>query len=135
MLPLAQTLPPAADLYAFTGCVVFCLAVAVAVKKLFFEKAAPQPFVVKPHEDAVTKNQLTEVHGRISRERKELDLALARIEAAHAAATQRLDGELRGIRDEIKESRDAGEVRMEKLRASLDDQTRLIIEVIREAKS
>lgn len=92
----------------------------------------PQPFTVKQAEEFVTKAQLTEVHGRIGRERREIDAHFARIEAAQLAAGQRLDAELVAIRESIQESREAGEARVEKLRDAMDEQTKLIISVIRE---
>ena len=92
----------------------------------------PQPFTVKQAEEFATKAQLTEVHGRIGRERREIDSHFARIEAAQLAAGQRLDAELVAIRESIQESREAGEARVEKLRDAMDEQTKLIISVIRE---
>lgn len=98
------------------------------------EAETPQPFMVKPVEELATKAQLTEVHGRIKRERQEIDAHFARIEATQLASAQRIDNELLAIRDSIQESRDAGEQRVNGLRDKLDEQTRLIISVIREAK-
>lgn len=87
-----------------------------------------------PSNTYATKEQLKEAHGRIGRERNEINVAIAKIEAAQAAASIRVDAELRAIRMQIEESREAGEARVEKLRGALDDQTKLIIDVIREAK-
>lgn len=98
-------------------------------------EATPQPFMVKPVEELATKAQLTEVHGRIKRERQEIDAHFTRIEATHLASSQRIDNELLAIRDSIQESRDAGEQRVNGLRDKLDEQTKLIISVIREAKN
>lgn len=96
-------------------------------KKHFRENPAPS-------DTYATKEQLREAHGRIGRERNEINVAIAKIEAAQAAASIRVDGELQAIRVQIEESRQAAEARVEKLRTALDDQTKLIIDVIREAK-
>lgn len=99
------------------------------------KEETPSPLVVKAHDEWATKAQLTEVHGRIKRERAEIDAHFARVEAAAAEAARRIDGELHLIREEIQESREAGEARVEKLRDAMGEQTKLIISVIREGKA
>lgn len=124
MLPLAQTLPPAQDLAAFFG---------VAAFLLIIYNQAKSAFGINPplHKSYASKDELHEVHGRIKRERAEINQAMAKIEAAALASNCRLDDELSAIREQIVDNNRAGEARMETLRTQIADQTKLIISVIR----
>ena len=135
---LAQAAPEPQALSDFLA-VFFYLAgsvVALVVGwfQIFPRKQAetPQPFTVRQAEEFATKAQLTEVHGRIKRERGEIDAHFARVEQAALEATRRVDHELHAIRESIEDGQRAGEARVETLREKIDDQTKLIISVIRE---
>jgi hypothetical protein len=83
------------------------------------------------HERFASREELRQAHGRMNREREEAAARFARIEAEAAAAGQRTDAELHAIRESIEESAAAGEARVERLREKMDEQTNLIISVIR----
>ncbi|MBC8009961.1 MAG: hypothetical protein H7067_07680 [Burkholderiales bacterium] len=68
-----------------------------------------------PGETYATLTQIKEVHGRIKRERDEINIALAKIEAAQAASAIRLDAELNAIREQLAANNEAGEERAAKL--------------------
>lgn len=124
--PLAQieALPPALDIAAVLGVVAFLLLIYNQFKAAF---GVNPPL----HKSYASKDDLTQVHGRIKRERDEINIAIAKIEAAAAAAAHRVDGELHAIRDSIDAVGTAGEARVQRLEDKLDEQTKLIISVIR----
>lgn len=75
----------------------------------------PQPFTVRQAEEFATKAQLTEVHGRIKRERAEIDAAINNVRAEYRETSQRIDAELAALREQLAENNAAGEARAEKL--------------------
>lgn len=117
-------MPPPAELAAFVGVAAFLLVIYNQAKAAF---GSNPPL----HKAYASKEELVQVHGRIKREREEINLALAKIEASAAAAALRVDGELRSIRESIDEGQQAGEARVQRLEDKLDEQTKLIISVIR----
>lgn len=68
-----------------------------------------------PADTYATLHQLKEAHGRIGRERAEINVAIAKIEAAQAAAAIRLDAELTALREQLASNNQAGDERAEKL--------------------
>jgi len=68
-----------------------------------------------PADTYATLAQLKEAHGRIARERGEINAAIAKIEAAAVAANLRLDAELSALRDQLAANNTAGEDRAAKL--------------------
>lgn len=75
----------------------------------------PQPFTVKPADQFATQQQLTEVHGRIKRERAEIDAAINNVRAEYRETSQRIDAELLALRHQLAANNEAGEARAEKL--------------------
>jgi len=118
MIALAQATPEPAALASFLE-VFFYLAgsiVALLVGwRQLYPKEVPNPLTVRAHEEFATKAQLTEVHGRIKRERGELDAAIAAAEIRQRDANARLDAELTAMREQLASNNDNGNERAEKL--------------------
>ena len=74
-----------------------------------------------PADTYATKKELHEAHGRISRERKELDAAIAKAELTQKEASQRLDAELGAIRETLEANNDAGAAREQRINGRIDD--------------
>ena len=68
-----------------------------------------------PADTYATLAQLKEAHGRIGRERTEINACLAKIEAAQTTATLRLDAELAALREQLATNNTDGEARAAKL--------------------
>ena len=118
MLPLlAQSAPPAEALKEWLIVFGFLIGIGVGVKKLFFDKKAetPQPLVVKASDQWASKSELDQVHGRIKRERAEIDAAINNVRAEYRETSQRIDAELAALREQLAENNAAGEARAEKL--------------------
>ena len=118
ILPLAQAAPEPAAVASFLEVFFYlagsCVAILVGWRQLY-PKEVPSPLTVRAHEEFATKAQLTEVHGRIKRERGELDAAIAAGEARQSAALARVDAELHGVRAQLAANNEAGDDRAEKL--------------------
>lgn len=85
------------------GFICTLLGGAVAVKKLR-EPAAPptpQPLVVKQHAGEVSQGDLDQVHGRIKRERMELDAKIAELRSEAKDLREKLDYEIKELNDRI----------------------------------
>jgi hypothetical protein len=106
---LAQVEPPPAVLAQWIQVLMYlggfaCTLIggAVGVKMLRAkETATPQPFVVTAHQDSATQQQLKEVHGRIARERLEIDKAIEERRQETQAVNARLDREIKDLRDDV----------------------------------
>lgn len=79
------------------------------------EPETPQPLIVRGADQWATHQQLTEVHGRIKRERGEIDAAIAAVRAEYRDTSQRIDAELVAVRQQLAANDKAGEARAEKL--------------------
>ncbi len=124
---LAQSEGPPPELLAWLSAaawlVVFIgglLGIAVAVKTLREKKEGlPSPLVVKADEEFATVAAVKELdrlaHGRMSRERNEVNRAIATMEADKRASELRLDAELESIRKQIGDNHEAGESRANKI--------------------
>lgn len=62
------------------------------------ERPTPQPFEVRAHPGTATEQQLKEVHGRIARERAELNAAIEERRQEAKAINQKLDQEIKDLR-------------------------------------
>lgn len=128
---LAQTTPPA-GLSSFIEVVAYLAvtisAVIVAWKQLTGKseetRITPQPLEVKPHARLAKWEELetvkNEAHGRISRERKEIEAAIARVELQNRELGERIDRDLQGIRDSIQANHEAAEKRVERINGRID---------------
>lgn len=74
-----------------------------------------------PADTYATKKELHETHGRISRERKEIDAAIARVEAQQKELGAQIDSDLQAIRDQVAGNNEASEQRVERINRRLDD--------------
>jgi hypothetical protein len=109
---IAQT-SPAADTVEPWLKVFFWLAGGIwCVVKLIKEFTPPkpssvavsgQPLEVKKHGGIVTDDDLRNVHGRINRERSEVDQALAELKAEDRRLRDKLDGEIKELNGRIDE--------------------------------
>lgn len=83
-------------LFYFGGFIATLLGGLVALKKLRTpEHATPQPFLVQEHAGVATKDDLAKIdsalHGRLKRERVEIDDAIKRVEQAAEKRSDRLE--------------------------------------------
>ena len=139
---LAQTTPPPAVLASWLEVAMYLVLSAagvvgllVGIKQLREKQVAlAQPFVVKPHDTWATKDELTQVHGRIGRERNEVNAMIAGVQSAasreiQAVAAQvaqhAVDGEKRVVR--INERIDA-------LRDDIKDAPAATVALLRQTK-
>lgn len=94
LLLLATAEPSASELASFLRVSFYLIGLVAAVFVIWRQARpqtiAPQPLAVVAHDKVATAEQLKEVHGRIKREREEINGQLA----AHTA-------ELREIRDKL----------------------------------
>lgn len=104
---LAQTAPAAATswLVAFfwlvggLGAVLGCM---VAMKNLRTPAATtPQPLEVKAHMMVASKTEIDQLHGRIKREREELDREITALRQEDKALREKLDKEINSLQDRI----------------------------------
>lgn len=122
-LLLAQADAPPADFgpwlanFMYVVLSVVGILAGLAYVKQLREKPAetPQPLIVRGADQWATQQQLTEVHGRIKRERGEIDAAIAAVRAEYRDTSQRIDAELGALREQLAANNDAGEHRAEKL--------------------
>jgi len=107
MLLLAQAAPDSIKswleaffwLIAGLGGVLGCL---VALKNLRAkDPTTPQPLVVQEHAVVVTQAQLDQVHGRIKRERMEMDEKIAELKAEDKILREKLDNEIENLQDRV----------------------------------
>lgn len=125
MFPILANIPvDAIQLFGFLGSAGAVLWIINQFKGAF---GANPPL----HKAYASKDDLTQVHGRIKREREETDKAVARLEAEQRLLRGKLDEDLEGLRDQIAQNNKDGEQRVTGLRTALDEQTKLIISVIR----
>ena len=85
-------------------------------------------------ETYATKAQMTEAHGRISRERKEIDQALTVLREEDKVLRQKLDDEIAEIGEQIKANGQAGEERVIKLHDRLNELPVQILDLLRKTK-
>ncbi|QYM80275.1 hypothetical protein K0B96_06580 [Horticoccus luteus] len=137
MIPLfAQTTPSPAAVASFVNVVevaawlaVAFAAVVVAWRQMTGKseetRISPSPLEVKQHARLAKWEELetvkAEAHGRISRERKEIDAAIVRVEQQQRALGLRIDDDLREIRDAMQANNEAAEKRVERINARLDN--------------
>lgn len=108
---LAQTHTPAPDVLAtwisvfmyLGGFLCTILGGALALKKLREPAApvAPQPFLVKEHPGVVSQVEIDQVHGRIARERREVEEKIAELKAEDTRLREKLDEEISTLQDRI----------------------------------
>ncbi len=98
---LAQVEPPA-GFKEFAALVMYCVGSVtafVALWKMLRPDAnkteiSGQPLEIKAHAGSVSREELKQVHGRIERERKEIDANIARVEAVAEKRAERIEGKL-----------------------------------------
>ncbi len=106
LLLLAQAEPPAAALaqwlsvlFYLGGFVATMIGAAVGIKSLRTKEAeTPQPFEVRAHPGTATEQQIKEVHGRIARERLEINAAIEERRQETKAISVKLDAEIKDLR-------------------------------------
>lgn len=79
------------------------LGCAVAIKMLRTGEPAPtpQPLEVKAHSAHATKSEVDQLHGRINREREELDAQMKDLREENRALRDKLDEEISALQDRI----------------------------------
>ncbi len=141
MLPLAQVSPPPAAVASWLE-VLFYLAGGVTMVVVCWHhlsgrgdaKRTPQPFEVKAHKPCASEDDLKEVHGRIKRERAELEEKIAALTAADVALREKLDAELAGVRQQLVDNNTASENRVVHLHDRMNSLPNEIIAVLRNTK-
>ncbi|MDP2226792.1 MAG: hypothetical protein Q8J78_04890 [Moraxellaceae bacterium] len=85
------------------GFVATVIGSALALKKLRERVPAPiaQPLVVQEHPGLVSQDDLDQVHGRIARERREVEGKISDLKKEDLRLREKLDGDLRQINDRI----------------------------------
>jgi hypothetical protein len=111
MIPLLLAQVPSATALAswlqvlmyLGGFVCTIIGGAVGIKMLRTPAApgTPQPLVVQAHAKYATDEDLRQTHGRISREREEIDKAVEALRAEYRALSDKLDDELKDIRQTV----------------------------------
>ena len=75
---------------------------AVAWSQLFGKaskmKISPQPLIVAEQVTHATREEIRQVHGRIERERKEINVAMIELREADQRLRERLDSEIKDMR-------------------------------------
>lgn len=104
MTLLAQSIPPAADLAAFLGCVAFLLGIAVAIKKLRAADPAPlpQPLTVKEHKRFATFEELQSVRVELRGISTRFDEAVAQIRRDGEGRTAGIEQHIDELKTDIK---------------------------------
>lgn len=89
-------------LFYLGGFVATVLGAAVALKMLREKPSSPpQPFVVQEHPGMVGRGDIDQIHGRIKRERMELDDALKELREEDKALREKLDSKISELEDRI----------------------------------
>ncbi|MBL9187912.1 MAG: hypothetical protein JNK23_10560 [Opitutaceae bacterium] len=99
---LAQAAPSASALKEFLEVVFYICGLVAAIVvawraltgKATATEIADQPIEVRAHAGTVTREELKQVHGRIERERKELDREILRVENATERRMESLESKL-----------------------------------------
>jgi hypothetical protein len=81
-----------------------------------------------------TKKEMAEAHGRMSRERKDIDSALDLLRAEDRSLRAKLEFEIADIGEKIIENGRAGEARVVKLHDRLDELPDKILDLLRKTK-
>jgi len=61
----------------------------------------PQPLEVKAHAAIASKSEIDQLHGRIKREREELDAQMHELRAENRLMREKLDNEINALQDRI----------------------------------
>lgn len=89
-------------LFYLGGFVATVLGAAVALKSLREKPITPpQPFLVQEHHGMVGRGDIDQIHGRIKRERMELDDALKQLRDEDKALREKLDSKISELEDRI----------------------------------
>ena len=102
MMLLAETPPPPEALSSWLSVMFYLVGGATACVLLFREitgkrgatEISGQPLEVKAHAGTVTRRELDETHGRISRERKEINDAIVAVREDMRERTDKLEQKL-----------------------------------------
>jgi polyhydroxyalkanoate synthesis regulator phasin len=76
-------------------------AAVVLYRQFFPAKLNPQPLEVRENHATASRKEIDELHGRIKRERIEIDAALKELKEADLRVAQRIDTEMKDINDRI----------------------------------
>lgn len=106
---LAQSTPSAGALSSFLEVafylVGFFTAVVVLVKQFTGKseevRVTPSPLEVKEHPTMANRTEIDQLHGRIKREREEIEGKLTRLEAEDKELRRKLDEEISALNDRI----------------------------------
>lgn len=106
---LAQTAPDAKALASWLevlfylgGFVATVLGAAVAIKSLREKPAeVPQPLVTTEHPRLASQGDIDQVHGRIKRERMEIEEKIAALQAEDLRLREKLDSDIADLHDRI----------------------------------
>lgn len=111
MIPLilAQSTPAATELASWLsvlfylgGFIATVIGGAVGIKSLREGPVVPpQPFVVQEHQGMVGRGDIDQIHGRIKRERMELDEALKQLREEDKVLRLQLDTKISELEDRI----------------------------------
>lgn len=100
MLLLAQAAPEAGALLSFLQVTAYLLGIVTAVVLLVNQfrgqkrEITNSPLEVKAHAGSVSREELRQVHGRIERERGEINEAIATVRADAEKRADKLEGKL-----------------------------------------
>jgi hypothetical protein len=109
MLPLlAQTPPPAGlaswleNFFWIVGSIGALIGCAVGVRSLLTKSdSMPQPLVTTEHPKVANQGDIDQLHGRIKRERIELEEKIAALQAEDLRLREKLDSDIADLHDRI----------------------------------
>ena len=104
---LAQASPPPAALASFLEVAFYLVglltAVVVLYRHVYPAAISPQPLTVRGHIENASSDDLREVHGRIKRERDEINRELVNLKDEQKAMRLKLDAEISDLHNRINE--------------------------------
>jgi flagellar biosynthesis/type III secretory pathway M-ring protein FliF/YscJ len=105
-IPDAQALKDWLVVAAFLASIIANIVLVAQRSKTQKREIGPSPLLVQEQETYATRKQIDEAHGRMSRERKEIDLLIAQLREEDTRLRQKLEEEIKDLRqivDEIPE--------------------------------
>ncbi|MBX3736728.1 MAG: hypothetical protein KF715_08570 [Candidatus Didemnitutus sp.] len=76
-------------------------AVVMLYRQIFPAKISPQPLEVRENHATASRKEIDELHGRIKRERLEVDAAIRELKEADIRITLKLETEIKDMNDRI----------------------------------
>lgn len=100
---LAQTTPPAAALTSWLEVLFWIVGFLAAATVIYrnVKGSSPQPFEVKAHSAAASQGDIDQLHGRIKRERIEMEEKIQALKAEDIRLREKLDTDIADLHERI----------------------------------